>query len=99
MAGVTLPAVSPGMRQRNEYERRALLPASAAGPVLLPLDGSAPIETISKTVRKYITDYIDSNPQVCASWPGFREWWSSSLMAHTDEGPVMWGVAEGGLAG
>lgn len=99
MAGVTLPAVTPGMRRANEAVRRSLARGLATQPVLLPLDGSAPIDTISKTIYKYVKEYLISNPQVLAAWPGFATWWESTLMSHTDDGPVLWGVAEGGLSG
>lgn len=98
MAGVTLPAVTPGMRRANETVRRSLVRGMKMQPALLPLDGSPPIDTISKTIYKYVGDYLISNPQVLAAWPGFGTWWRSTLMAHTDEGPVLWGVADGGLA-
>jgi hypothetical protein len=97
MAGVDLPAVSPGLRRRNEDERRAIAGPKIV-PVLLPLDGSGSSDTMTKTVYRYIGDYLIKNPQVCARWPGLRDWWTASLMAHTDDGPVLWGVAEGGLS-
>lgn len=96
MAGVALPAVAPGMRRVNEATRRALL-RDGRSPVLLPLDGSEASDTMTKTIHRYVRDYLINNPQVSARWPGLRIWWNSSLMSHTDDGPVVWGVAEGGL--